>query len=49
MLFNGERGGLWESDVAERRSRLVFIGVKLNHRTLEKGFQKCLVGVGASS
>lgn len=42
MLFNGERGEVW-SHGAERRSRLVFIGVKLNHTELKLGFHKCLV------
>lgn len=42
MLFNGERGDIWPN-VNERRSRLVFIGVKLKHQQLEEGFQKCLV------
>jgi G3E family GTPase len=42
MLFNGERGEKWGTD-RERRSRLVFIGVKLNHSELKMGFHKCLV------
>lgn len=48
MLFNGERGEKWETGAGERRSRLVFIGIKLNHTALEKGFQKCLVSEKSS-
>jgi len=42
MLFNGEKGEVWSAE-GERRSRLVFIGVKLNHAELKLGFHKCLV------
>ena len=42
MLFNGERSGKWENDI-ERRSRFVFIGVKLNKAELCQGFQNCLI------
>jgi G3E family GTPase len=41
MLFNGELGPQWE-DRDKRRSRLVFIGVRLPQRELRRGFEACV-------
>jgi len=40
MVFDGERGELW-GDVPRRLSRLVFIGLDLNHALLTSGFYNC--------
>lgn len=42
MLFNGELGPLWPAGSA-RRSKLVFIGVRLPHKDLSRGFESCII------
>ena len=45
MMLEGDYVGQWEGDA--RRSRLVFVGRRLDHDALNTGFQNCRRDIAA--